>query len=139
MGIIIVNRGYIDVYMWVVQINSDYVLNIEIIDCQKVNNKRVCKQYYFKYFYVILLEIIYMMLLLFWNLYNFNFYGDVRGDVYVMVGGCYGGFNVFIVFIGISEKNFYMILKEFFGEIGYFVYKEVEESVVGVLDYYYNV
>lgn len=139
MGTTTANRGYTDAHMWAAQTNSDHISNIEITDCQKVNNKRVCKQYHPKYSYAIPLEIIYMTPLLSWNPYNLNFHGDARGDAYVTAGGRHGGFNASTAFTGISEKNFYMTPKEFFGEIGHPVYKEAEESAVGVLDHHHNV
>lgn len=110
-------------------------------DCYKVNRIYIeCKEIEVRYMYVILFEIIYMILLNFWNFYNFLYWDRKYGRYMLTKDYRNGVFNVINVYNGINYVNYYWIFIVFFSgkELNYDVV-DIVKNLVGVLDSYGNV
>lgn len=132
MGLQVRNRGFSDPYLFVASTTNPRIANMSAVDCQTVNQKRVCSTYTSRTTYAVPLEIIWLTPLSAWNPYNLQFSKDNNVPI---AGGRNGGNTADKAYNGTSRGNYYQTPVEFYhgGETERDPADTAKDSV-GVLD-----
>lgn len=110
---------------------------MKLIICKGFKRNFRCISIIQKFLYVILLEIIYLIFLNRWNLFDLEYKGFEKIDYgkIVFQFGCFGGRILDKVYNGINSKKYYQIFLVFFlGKEVSIDVVDIMKNSVGVLD-----